>query len=678
MIRYVLGVILVASMMTVSMNALGGTVVRNADNHVETELDTLETEANSLRYNEETVPDTVQESTRELTLSFPQDSLISTDIDEVEFDPDPKTGTTTVSYDIRGETKREILEVPLVDPAYDSFSLEGAKDLDLQLRLDRDTEGRKVIVVERKSETIIRPGAFLIRQVEDNGPVRSGSTIEFDVTIEHTGDVRDERTVEVSIDEYGTRSRDVTIEPGEQTTETFTFSTVRGESGAYTATIETRHDGTKQDETTQTVQVVSRGNFDIEIVDTDEKEIDGDRHCTLDPCIGTERPELLAVTARLDNRRGVETTRTVDFAVDGLPEDDSASVTAGDGQSARETFYIDTEDVQLQDYDVTVSTGEASDTKTVTVLGSEFVTDIGDLSVDVDDGELDVPLTIENTGQLEDTQQIDVTLIDPNGNTRDTVNTEVQLRGGGRSATPTLHIPLQPRYPEGEYTVRASSDDTTDTGSISITSEFDVEITSMSATTTGGTEQIEIMAEVDNTGVLQGSQTVTLTVDDQNGRSVAGSPQSRPVSLRPSDRPREIPFTIPHQPETTEYDATVTSDDDTATDTLSTKPEFTVDITDASKNCQWMWVNWQWSCEATAFIDVTNNGILTSRQPIDVEAIGTSESASREVFVTVAPGETDFISPQIDTESWEANEVEASTEENYADDKGNSDTEPVP
>jgi hypothetical protein len=568
MIRYVLGVILVTSMMALSMTALGDAVILNADNQVENELDTLEEQGSSLLYNEETVPDTLQEPTREVTLSFPHDSLVSADINEVQFTPSPKLGSTRATYYVDGTKHQQILAVPLVDTAYDSFSLEGAKDLDLQLQLDRDTNDRKVVVVQRKSETIIRPGTFVIRQIKTNGPVQSGDDITFDVTIEYTGDIRDsgEVTIAISSPEFEsqlTQSRDVALDPGEQTTKTFTFSTVHGESGGYTSTFKVNHEGERQDKQTRTVEVVPDNTFDIEIIDTGREEVADGTHCTRTPCTGTKQPRALPVRTRLINRDRVETeNQQIDFTVDGLAQDETRAVSLDGTRTTHETFYIETTDVHPQDYTATVETGEVSDQETITVLGSHFETSIESWSVDTDDSELDVDVRVDNTGQLEDTQSIEVSVDDPSGSTVATRETDVSLRGKGGPTTETVHIPLQSDLSEGEYTITARSTDESVTETITLEADFDVSITSMSTTSTWKGDRIRITAEIDNTGTLPATQTVTLRVRDQLYQHVTGSPQHTEVTLSPKDTPTTVTFSGMFGTSDDEYNAWISTDDD--------------------------------------------------------------------------------------------------------------------
>jgi hypothetical protein len=576
MIRYVLGVILVASMMSISMTALGDAVALNADNQVENELDKLEGEADSLLYNEETVPDTLQEPTREITLSFPHDSFVSTNINEVEFTPLPKIGSTRATYYVDGTKHQQILAVPLVDTAYDSFSLEGAKDLDLQLQLDRDPEDRKVVVVQRKSEAIIRPGTFEIRQIKTNGPVKSGGDIIFDVTIEYTGDVeeRGEVTIALSSPESTsplTQSRDVALDPGEQTTKTFTFSTVHGESGGYTATVEANHDGETEDEQTQPVRVVPDNTFDIEIIDTGNERVADGTHCTRTPCTGTKQPRALPVKTRLINRNRVETeNQQIDFTVDGISQDETRSVSLDGTRTTYETFYVETEDVHPQDYTATVETGDTSDQETITVLGSYFETSIESWSVDSADSELDVDVRVDNTGQLEDTQSIEVSLDDPSGSTVATRATEVSLRGKGGPTTETMHIPLRSGLSEGEYTITAQSTDESVSKTITLEADFGVSITSRSTTPYVRGEQIQVTAEIDNTGTLPATQTVTLRVFDRSYQHVTGSPQQSRVMLSPEDAPRTVTFTgMFGTSDDGEYTAWISTDDDYASETVT-------------------------------------------------------------------------------------------------------------
>lgn len=673
MIRYVLAVILAASMMTLSMGALGDTAVHNANSQVETELDRLETGADSLLYDEETVPNNVQDPTREMALSFPQDSMFSTDIDEVQFEPSLGTGTTRVTYQIDGTKRQRILDVPLVDTAYDSFTLEGANDLNLQLRLERDEDDRRVIVVKRKSETIIRPGAFVIRQVETNGPTTAGNTVTFDVTVEHTGDARDTREMKVQAELPGggnvEQRESITLAPDEQTTKQVLFSTIPGESGDLTATIETRHNDDPQDTQTRTVSVLSDNEFGIEILDAGTEQVGDDTHCTLNPCTGIKRPDALAVQTRLDNRDGIETSQRVDFSVDGLDQDETRSVSADGGRTAYETFYVNTDGVSLQDYTVNVETGDASDQETVTVLDSNFIPSIEEWSLDTDDSALQTTVSVDNTGQLEDSQSIKVTLATEDGTTVARGRTDVHLLGGGGPKTTTVRVPLPSDFTGGEYTLTARSDDDSDSETATIDSNFDVTITDMS--TKPDSNKIQATVAVENIGTVPDTQSIDVRIDDGDGNWIGSDTKS--VTLAPDDGRVTKTFSVSHKAQYTEYHATASSDDDTATASHTVQPEFTVESIDT--NTRFMGVSMgllDWETDVT--VKIRNNGRVASTQEVSVTAqfftLLTSSSTETVTDITVSAGTSKTTTVTFDGS---ADEITAETTSNYkSPKKGNS------
>lgn len=83
---------------------------------------------------------------------------------------------------------------------------------------------------------------FEVDIIETNSPFETGETLEVTAEIENKGDISDTQTVSLDAGELGNGSTSVSLSGGGNTTETFAISTSFGDSGTYTATVESDND----------------------------------------------------------------------------------------------------------------------------------------------------------------------------------------------------------------------------------------------------------------------------------------------------------------------------------------------------------------------------------------------------------------------------------------------------
>jgi len=156
---------------------------------------------------------------------------------------------------------------------------------------------------------------------------------------------------------------------------------------------------------------------------------------------------------------------------------------------------------------------EVGSTENVTVEGSDppkFTTAIAGTNAPVADGDsLDVDVTVENTGDQQDTQTV---TMDANGSQQD--NTTVTLNAG-QQTTVTLSWSTS-AGDTGTFTTDVASDNDTASTSVEVGSSPSFEVTSLStnsAVTAG--ELLTVDATVENIGDKNGTQTVSLDVDGE-------------------------------------------------------------------------------------------------------------------------------------------------------------------
>jgi len=238
-------------MMPVSMTAVEEVEKLNTEKQIEQEVSSIEAAANSLLYNEEISDSDAPAPTREITLSFPQDSLTATEINELRLenlmDGETPSPVTHVTYNVEGrQLGQQIIDAPVVSADRGPIELEGARSLDLQLRLEQDENGNEIVVVERKSGTIPDAADFQITDLTTNSPVVAGETGTITATVTNTGDVTDSQTVEFEISGLGNSPRRVTLDGGETTTETFSFSAQNIGKGDHTLEVTSENDSDSQ------------------------------------------------------------------------------------------------------------------------------------------------------------------------------------------------------------------------------------------------------------------------------------------------------------------------------------------------------------------------------------------------------------------------------------------------
>lgn len=153
MIRYVIAVLFTVAMLSVTIPIVGDTAASSAETQVERELATVDEKANSLLYNEDIPASGVSGPTREVTLSFPQESLTSDSVSEVVLQRETDTPITRATYHIDGRAPGYyVIDAPIVANTTtpdEPVTIEGDSNVKLHLQLEKSTSGEKIIVINR-------------------------------------------------------------------------------------------------------------------------------------------------------------------------------------------------------------------------------------------------------------------------------------------------------------------------------------------------------------------------------------------------------------------------------------------------------------------------------------------------------------------------------------------------
>ncbi|ELY95243.1 hypothetical protein C482_16398 [Natrialba chahannaoensis JCM 10990] len=334
--------------------------------------------------------------------------------------------------------------------------------------------------------------------VDTNDPVEPGETLEVDTTITNTGE--EEGTQEIVLELNGDvlDTAEVTLGPGESETITLSGDTEGLEPGEYTATVSSDND-----------------TAEVTVTIGDDEPIDDGLQVTIESTNAPVEPgDVLEVDALIENLSDEELTQDIVLELNGEVLD-TAEVTLGPGDSDTITLSGDTEGLEPGEYTVTISSDDDSDSVTITIddepVEDGFEVIIEGVTEPIEVGDLlEVEALIENTSTETITQTIEVAL---NGEVLDSV--EVTLEPGD-SELVTLSVDTSDLEP-GEYTVTVSSEDDSDSVTITIDPETEPGVVSVSITDTNAPvapgDTLEVVTAVENTGDEAVTQDLTLTLN---------------------------------------------------------------------------------------------------------------------------------------------------------------------
>lgn len=297
---------------------------------------------------------------------------------------------------------------------------------------------------------------------------------------------------------------------------------------------------------------------------------------------------------------------------------------------------------------------------------AKFIIDIVETNTPVEGEELNVTANIENTGDTQDTQTVEMSVGALGSN-----STSLAL-GGGNSTTVTLSVETG-SGDAGEYTATVSSVDGTASANVTVDepSLFDVMIISVDSVVKEN-ETVTVSYNVTNTGDVQATQNVTFAVDG------AVENDTGPITLNASKK-----FTGQFSYDTKTGDSpavvvAVSSDDDSASETVTVNkpPVFEVAITGIDSAVT------EGETVTVAF-EVTNTGNVQATQDIIFSINGTtedtkpgitlngSETFSGQFTYHTSDGDTPVVSAtvaSVDSTATENVTVDPLTIANYAND----------
>jgi hypothetical protein len=432
-----------------------------------------------------------------------------TDID----DPVTEGETVTVTYEVTNTgdlTATQDIEFTVNGTAEGTnadVTLDSGETVSDQFSYDTvagDAPGIEVAVASAndtatESVTVNAPTVFEVTVTDITDAVTEGETVTVEYSVENTGGV--EGTQDITFAVNGTTEdteTGVTLGGGEMFSGQFSYDTGTGDSPAVSVTVESEDDAA-----TETVTVLEPAAFAVSITSIDDPVTEG---------------ETVTVDYEVENTGGAEATQDIEFLVDGSVEDTETDVTLGGGESFSGQFSYGTGTGDAPAIDASVSSADDTVTETVTVNEpAAFDVTVTDIDDPVTEGEtVTVNYTVENTGDIQDTQDIAFTV---NGTTEDT-ETGVTLGGGEMFSGQFSYETAAGDSPAVAVSVASDDDTTTETVAVLAPAVFEVSITDIDDGVSEG-ETLTANYTVENTGDVQDTQDITVTVNGsvENTRS---------------------------------------------------------------------------------------------------------------------------------------------------------------
>ncbi len=332
----------------------------------------------------------------------------------------------------------------------------------------------------------IQDDNFEVIDFDSPSEILEGETIEPEITVENTGQLSGTAEITYMFDGGTVSEETETLDPGDTYTMTPEY-TVEEEGGYYyTHTAETQDDSYERD--------IFVGNMDF-LVDI----------------TSTNSPvaNYLEIEAEIENVGTMDGEQDIEFYFDNDLDDVEEDFLVQEDETRTLEF---TKDVSTEDdgtYEVNVSSDDDYDTANI-VKGQEpfFEVDItGDNSPIDEEGTLEIDFDVENVGDIEDEQ--DILLIFNNEEVERIENIYLES-GDVYSDTFFYDTTEEP----GEYEAVVESEDSSDSTDVLIgeLGYFEVDIIDSNNPDPG--EMLEVTAEINNTGDLEGTQLTEMEFDN--------------------------------------------------------------------------------------------------------------------------------------------------------------------
>lgn len=247
----------------------------------------------------------------------------------------------------------------------------------------------------------------------------------------------------------------------------------------------------------------------------------------------------------------------------------------------------------------------------VNIVDSNFqITNIESEEIVGNQQTLLINATIENTGEADDTQDIEY-FFDEEKEDPDDIITDFTIEGGQAKEAQFEYVVEEE---EGEYTQRINTGDDTETETIRVEqANYEPDIIETNSPIQDDSEPVEVTVEIENTGVVTEPQDIEFRFDDKDAEE-APDEIEEDFEVSPGET-EQLTFTEENPPEEDgEYPVRVDTENDFTTSTviIGTDPFFETQITDTNSP-----VNFEE--EITFITEVENVGGTEDTQDIQLE-----------------------------------------------------------
>jgi len=413
------------------------------------------------------------------------------------------SGSDTVELTLNDSNETVIeQETPVLEPEDNTtieFEYDVSDDTHPELELTATVSDNQ----DTRAVPVLLPGKSTVEiDSESVTNLIEGEDVELSVIVENIGETNLTQPTTVSSDAFGEQTEQVHVEPGESTTQNYTFETATGDNGEYTFTV------TTPDNTTDTLVTVGKqGTLSAEITDINNSVKAGDD---------------IIIQAEVENIGDEHVEGVVEFTDDmqSSPFNETlVDLDAGDYTTLvieRETTL---EDLEQEEVSITVRTDTTESEETVSIRSPDApeVTSV-DFQEDRTNDEITVVTEFEKGGVNVSSATI---LLSAEFTAFSTVRTNETNVSGGGTWEETISVDDLPR--DGEYSALAIIEDETE----GTTPTIEFAASTVEVDTTPPSLQLgvdKLGAESDAELTISADETFEITsleITNQSGHNVA-------------------------------------------------------------------------------------------------------------------------------------------------------------
>jgi hypothetical protein len=395
------------------------------------------------------------------------------------------SGSQSIGFSVDGtEQASETIELDGGESEGVSFSYATSAgdvpEVDVAVASENDTASTTVTVV----------GQFEVEIDEIDEDVDAGESVSVTATITNTAAESGSQPISFSVDGTEQGSETVELDSGESQSVSFSYATVEEDTPEILVTVASEDDTAER-------RVTVVGDVEVAVDEVDEEVVAG---------------EEVSVTATVTNTGEETADQSIAFTVD-RAEVDVESVSLAPDESQEVSFSYGTTGDDVPEIGVAVASEDDIERRTVTVLQrATFEVAIDEVDEEVVAGdEVTVEYTVQNTGDLEGTQQL-VFSVDGTQEDAETVT----IGGDGSFENSFSYGTTEDDVPAIDVAV--ASDNDTDARTLDVVAPGALVVSSVepAGPVTAG-NALDVAVTVENGGGTEATGSVTLVVENEAG-----------------------------------------------------------------------------------------------------------------------------------------------------------------